>query len=234
MQTIKDDQDQKKGLSDIRCAIVAPDRLNSTPGYYLLLGKLKGEGSDDMPELIFLTEVEEVSPKALFAKLTAAEEKFRFNTIYTEPYPTGPGIVPPDFILSLCDYVKRPEHIPWIRICSASFFYGRDVKQGVHLLNQWEGRNKIPKETVLWDQLGRIKVGNFEDPIFYAFTALRYLLAGFKLNKTFAINVGKNRMAARKIDARKGLTGIHRVAAEELDRIFKQIEKDNEWQSDIF
>ena len=136
-----DDQDRKRGLTDIRGAIVAPDRLNSTPGYYLLLGKLKGEDSDDIPELIFLTEVEEASSKALFEKLVEDEEEFRFSTIYTGPYQIGTGIAPPDFILSLHRYVKRPEHIPWIRICPASFFYGNDIKQGVDLLDQWPKDN---------------------------------------------------------------------------------------------
>jgi hypothetical protein len=206
--------------SDVRCAIVAPDRLNSAPGYYLLLKKLK----DSDAELIFLSEVEEASPKALFEKLVEDEEEFRFNTIYIEPYPTG--IRPPNFILSLRDYVKQSEHIPWIRICPTSFLYGNDIKQGVNLLDQWEGWNKIPEETVLWDQLEKIEPENFEDPIFYAFTALRYLLAGFKLDKTFfAIeDVEKNRAEVKRIDARKEIGSAACAAWDELRDIRKQIE----------
>ena len=229
IKTIKSEKtDEKRGIVDIRGAIVAPDRLNSTPGYYLLLSRLKGEGPDDTPELIFLTEVEQSSSKALLGKLVEDEEKYRFNTIYTEPYPTGPSNVPPIFILSLHKYVNRPEHIPWVRIGPASFFYGSDIKQGVHLLAQWKGRNKIPKETVLWKQLGRIKADNFEDPIFYAFTALRFLLAGFRLNKTIK-GCETDRLEAKKIDARKGLTGASRVASEELAYFFQRIEEENEY-----
>ena len=235
IKTIKSEKtDEKRGIVDIRGAIVAPDRLNSTPGYYLLLSRLKGEGPDDTPELIFLTEVEQSSSKALLGKLVEDEEKYRFNTIYTEPYPTGPSNVPPIFILSLHKYVNRPDHIPWVRLCPASFLYGWDVKQGVHLLSQWEGRDKIPKETVLWKQLGKIKADNFEDPIFYAFTALRYLLAGFKLHKIFAIKgCETDRAKAKKIDARKGFTGADRAAWEERDRIFRQIEEENEYFNDF-
>jgi len=227
------DQDQGKSAADIRAAIVAPDRTQSIPGYFLILGKLKEGNTDgDMPELIFLTELEEASQEVLFEKLVKNEEKFRFNTIYIEPYKTELGCLPPDFIRSLHIYVNK--HTPWVRIASASFLYADDIKQGVHLLDQWKGKNEIPKGTILQDQLVKIGPKNFEDPTFYAFTALRYLLAGFKLDKnSFIEEVKKRRPKAKKADARKNLDSASRAASDEYDIIMKQIKEEDEGEDDF-
>ncbi len=225
-------QEERIAVQEIRAAIVAPDRTTDPPmpGYYLLLGKLKGEDSDDMPELVFVTEAEEASPKALFQKLVVDEEENRFNTLYTEPYRFSDV---PDFIHDLHSYLNE-KNIRWVRIVQTLHLYGDDPGQGVNIIGQWAGRINIPEETTVRYQL-REKVGpkNFKDPTLYAFTALRYLIAGFKLDKSsFIDEVKKRRAKAKKIEVRKNLDSASRFAANEFGYICRRLKEEDDWEDD--
>ncbi len=231
METIE--AEKTENLTDIRGAIVAPDRTvgSGVPGYYCIFGKLKNEDSEDVPRLVFIKEVE-ASPKALFQKLVVDEEEYRFNTLYTEPYRFSDV---PDFIRDLHNCLDE-ENIKWIRTVPTLFFYGDDPRQGVNIIGQWAGRINIPEETTLRYQFDTINIRpeKFDDPTFYAFTALRYLLAGFKLDKGSSIEeVAKRREEVLKKDTRKKLTGADRVAADELMMICGEIERQSEFENDI-
>ena len=178
--------------------------------------------------MIFIKEVEETSAAALFKELQADEEQYRFSIIYTEPFQVSDV---PDFIRDLFHYLR--ENIEWIRAIPTGYFYGDDPGQGVNILGQWEGGVTIPQETTLRYQFDTININpeKFDDPIFYAFTALRYLLAGFKLDKSsFIKEVEKNRAKALKKESRKKLTGVDRAAAEDLAYFRRRLEDD--WEDD--
>jgi len=216
-----------ENLTDIRVAIVAPDRTigSGIPGYYFIFGKLNNK------KLVFIKEVEETSAAALFRRLVADEEKYRIHTIYTYPFQAGDVL---DFIRDLHDYL-REKNISWIRIVSTLYFYGDDPGQGVNIIGQWADRFTIPKETTLRYQFDHINNNpeKFDDPIFYAFTALRYLLAGFKLDKNYSEQVEKNRAKALKEESRKKLTGVNRAAADELDYFFRRLDYEDDWEGGI-
>ena len=217
-------QGQEK-IKDVRAAIIVPDRLIKTPGYYLLLGK-----EEESSEPVFLKEAAEASSEALFSSLVDDEEGLRFHTLYADfSFKTGNAL--PDFIIQLFKHQKK--HIPWVRICPASFFYGNDIKQGIHLLSQWGGRRAVPKGTTLRNQLGKITPDNFEDPALYTFTALRYLMAGFSLEKSSAEDAKIRREAHFKKDSFKRLSGADRAAADEFMRICGDIERQSEFENDI-
>ena len=222
-----DEQAQEESIVEVRGAIISPDRLINTPGYYLLLGKGK-----ESSEPIFLKEAEASSEEALFSKLVDDEENLRFHTLYAEfPFKFKLGEAIPDFVLQLLKHQKK--HIPWVRTCPVSIFYGNDIKEGVHLLYQWGGRSAVPEGTTLRNQLGKITPDNFEDTAFYAFTALRYLLGGFKRDSvSFIENVARRREKALRKDRRKKLTGADRAAADEFYRICRRLKDEDDWSED--
>ncbi len=227
METIE--AEKTENLTDIRGAIVAPDRTvgSGVPGYYCIFGKLKNEDSEDVSRLAFIKEVEEASPKALFQKLVVDEEEYRFNTLYTEPYRFSDV---PDFIRDLHNCLNE-ENIKWIRTVPTLFFYGDDPRQGVNIISQWAGRINIPEETTLRYQFDtiNIKPEKFDDPTFYAFTALRYLLAGFKLDKGSSIDeVKKRRAKAKKIEVRKNLDSVSRFAVDEFSHICRRLKEEDD------
>lgn len=200
-----------QNLNDTRCGIVAPDTVNQTPGYYVILGQ---------PNLRYVKEVERNTIESLFKALTDDEEKYRFHTVYIENFQKGTA--PPDFILRLRDYIKKK--LPWIRIAKAH--YADDPYQGVQLFNQWTGR-EIPKGSVLWNQLGKIEANNYEDSAFYAFTALRYVLAGFKLDN-FAKYQNKAIEMRAKIKTKEiesDLDATSRYAWDELRELKERLEE---------
>ncbi|MDP2646631.1 MAG: hypothetical protein U1C57_01920 [Candidatus Doudnabacteria bacterium] len=191
----------EKHPTDIRVAIVALDRLNSLPGYFLIMGddtqsdptKIQDRlaGINRPPLLKFIIEQSFTSTTEMFDSLISLEPEYRYNTIYTEP----PDInqVPSGFILRLHGAVNAS--IPWVRHGPA--LYADDPAEGVSLLDDWAGRYSFPKDSVIRRQLRDLGPDNFEDK-FYAFTALRYLLAGFKFEKSERIeNVAMARMAAQ-------------------------------------
>ena len=63
----------------------------------------------------------------------------------------------------------------------------------------------------------------------YAFTALRYLIAGFKLEKNYSEQVEKDRVKALKKESLKKLRGLNRAAWSELDEIREELEQQIEW-----
>jgi len=182
-----------------------------------------------IPRLTFIKEVERPTPEELFAELIKEEEYFRFHTIYFEKYPTGTGNIPPDFILGPVKRLRK--QAPWLRIFPA--LYSADVAQGVELLYQWSGKIDIPEESILRSQLKNLKRDNCDDPSHYAFTALRFLLAGFKWDKSFSERrVRENRAKALKKESRKNLTGADRAAADELDNFFQRLQDKEDWEDD--
>jgi len=216
---------------EIRGAIVAPDRLNNTDGYYLLFGKEKEVESPDMPPLVFLAEMEVGSLKDLFTKLVADEKNFLFHTLYTEPVSTGDGINPSDFFISLKESITK--NLPWIRIVPA--FHAADTGQGVDFLYQWAGRSNLPEGTVLRNQLGDFRRDNFDSPFFHAITALQYLLAGFKKDRDPPIGgVRQKRTEAKRIAAQKCLTGASRAASKEIEYLREEAERRYERKNDIW
>jgi len=217
MKTIE--AEKTENLTDRRCAIVAPDRTlgSGVPGYYCIFGKLNNK------DLVFIKEVEETSAAVLFKELVADEEKYRFHTIYTYPFQVGDV---PDFICDLLDYLEERD-IGWIRTVPTAYLYGDDPAQGVNIIGQWAGRFTIPEETTLRYQFDHINNNpeKFDDPIFCAFTTLRYLFAGFKLDESsFIKEVEKNRAKALKKESRKKLTRAAQVAWSELDKIREELE----------
>jgi len=213
--------EKTENLTDIRGAIVAPDRTvgSGTPGYYLIFGKLKNK------DLVFLKEVEETSAAALFKELVADEEQYRPHTIYTDPFQ---GTDVPDFIRDLFDLEKKK--FRWIRTITSSYFYGDDPRQGVNIIGQWAGKFTIPQETTLRYHFDTVNLNpeKYDDPNFYAFTALRYLFAGFKLDENYSEQVAKSRARALKKESRKKLTGVNRAASDELNEIREALEQEQE------
>ena len=214
--------------SDIRAAILQPNRLAKTPGYFLILGKVKDEDSDT-PRLLFMTETEEGSTPKLIQSLVMEEAKYRFHTVYTDPYPMTPGNVPPQFILTLHKYLSRKT--PWVK--QRPGMYADDVAQGFVLFEEWEGRRKVPKETKVAKQSFSIDradaVSDFEGPDMYAFTALRYILAGYQLDRSpdlWAIKSARED-ALRVIEEPK-LDSASRSAAKEYAYIMAQIKAKQE------
>ena len=213
-------------LIDIRAAIVGPDRTigSGIPGYYCIF-------CYNNKKLVFIKEDEEISIAGLFGKLLADEEQYRFHTLYLEPFEFTDV---PDFIRDLNSLSEKT--FSWIRTIPTSYFYGADPAQGVNIIAQWADRfSPIPKGTTLRYHFDNLNLNRekYDDPNFYAFTALRYLVAGFKLDKSsFIKGVAENRARAKIKKSRKKLTGAARAAADELDYFLRRLKDEDDWEDD--
>jgi len=210
---------------EIRGSIIVPDALKERPGYYLLLGQKREEGKD---LLIFLKEESEHSREALIEKIKNDEGRFRYHKIYTEePLKSTPGEQRDSFFIDLRKTFNK--NISWVKLCPA--LYRDDITHGVDLFSQWrnDGALEIPRDTILYRQIGSIEPGVPPDESSYAFHALRHILSGFKIREIPIDQIEKEREEAFRKDSLKDLTGVDRVAAEEIDRVRREIEEDNEW-----
>jgi len=214
---------------EIRGSVIVPDVLKGQPGYYLLLGRKCEESRDGLPLLVFIKEESEHSREALIGKLVNDESWFRYHEIYTEePIRSTPGEPRDSFFIDLRKAFRKK--IPWVKLFPA--FYRNDIIHGVNLFSQWhnEGVLEVSRNTILYRQIGSIEPSVSPDESLYAFHALCNILSGFKLRNIPIEQIEKEREEAIRKDSLKDLTGIDRVAAEEIDRIRKKIE-DEEYEN---
>jgi hypothetical protein len=211
---------------EIRGAVVLPDALNRLPGYFLLLGikAVRGKYS-----LIFLTESEEVDPKALISTLVRLETKYRFHAIYTGGLSNiTPDVLPDRFFIDL--HTSFKENIPWVRLYTDP--YADNISVGINLIARLElekGFEPPLEDNVLRQQLNNQQIGELPGSEFYGVHALRHILGGFSIHKRLDIKaIESHREAALRKKTLKSLTGCTRAAWAEIDHIRETIEQQEE------
>lgn len=198
-------------LPDKRAAITAPDRIHDVPGYFLILAKV---GS----RMNFVVEGEAMMSADVVKALITAEEEHRFNSIYLRPWAINK---PAPLFESTISLVLR-RNMPWVRQRQA--FHANDPVEGVRLLDAWENKASIPRSSLLAAQIGRIDPDNIDDPALCAFTALRYILAGFQVDKGPDIEriAGARAKAVKKVEIPK-LDNVSKIASDEYRRKLEEI-----------
>jgi hypothetical protein len=181
-------------LAEVRGAVSWP--TGSLPGYYLLMGQEKGSNKHGKRPLLFLAEKEEKTNTSLFDSLTDDMARLKCSTIYANR--GGNQTLIDGFYGALWDYLRNRRLSP--RLVPAPS--ADDVEYGKVLIREWLKHNAldIPRfsTTILREQLKKmVTEGAIED--FYAFHALRYLLAGFtKYPQRIAMSFAQSRNADRK------------------------------------
>jgi hypothetical protein len=162
-------------LLEVRAAV----RWNAMawPGYYLILGKSLAKNAMRQHPLMFLAEGEANHPQELYRKLTDDVVRLRASVIYADPG-SDTTISNSGQFTDLWDYLQNHK----IKITLTPAPSSDDNPYGVVLMRE-HLKNKtlefpMLRMTTLFKQIKSMTVDADEDQ-FYAFHALRYLLAGF-------------------------------------------------------
>ena len=162
-------------LVDIRSAV----RWNSAkyPGYYLIVGKELGKNSKGKHPILYLAEGEANYPQDLYRKLTDDVIRLRASVVYADPG-SDKTISNSGQFTDLWDYVQAGG----VRISLTPAPSSDDTEYGVVLMKE-HLRDKtlvfpVLRMTTLFKQIKSMTVDANEDQ-FFAFHALRYVLAGF-------------------------------------------------------
>jgi hypothetical protein len=162
-------------LLEVRAGVEWP--TGKFPGYYLVLGKRAQKNELGFNPLLFLSEGEEPLPQNLYRKLTDDISKMRAIAVYADrgaDRSVGMSGCYTDFF----DYLgSRGLSISLTPAPSAA-----DKEYGVVLMREHIKQKTLElptlRMTILLGQLKQMSQDtDYED--FYAFHALRYLLAGF-------------------------------------------------------
>jgi hypothetical protein len=147
------------------------------PGYYLIVGKALTKNAMRQHPLMFMSEGEENHPQDLYRKLTDDVIRLRASVIYADPG-SDTTISNSGQFTDLWDYLQGHK----IKIHLTPAPSSDDTEYGVVLMRE-HLKNKtlvfpVLRMTTLYKQIKSMTVDANEDQ-FYAFHALRYLLAGF-------------------------------------------------------
>lgn len=162
-------------LLEVRAGVQWP--TGKYPGYYLIMGKKAEKNADGQNALLFLCEGEEAMPQNLYARLTDDISKMRAIAIYADrgaDRSIGMSGCYTDFF----DYLgARGLSVQLTPAPSAN-----DIEYGAVLMREHYRQKTIEFPTLRMTTIrGQIRQMtpevNYEE--FYAFHALRYLLAGF-------------------------------------------------------
>jgi len=157
------------GLSEVRVGVQWP--TGKYPGYYIILGKRVKKNTEGQNPLLFLCEGEERMPQNLYQKLSDDISKMRAIAVYADRHEGGCYA---DFF----DYLgARGLNIQLTPAPSAT-----DKEYGAVLMQEHMKQKTLQfpalKMTTIFTQIRSMTKGtDYEE--FYAFHALRYLLAGF-------------------------------------------------------
>ena len=160
-------------LTEVRASVAWPASKN--PGYYIILGKKAQRNPLGKSPLMFLTEGEDYMPTALYRKLMDDTVKMHAFVIYADQG-ADRGRSQSACYTDLFDFLGS-SNIGLAPAPSAS-----DEEYGVVLVREFL-RDKILelpqyRMTTIMNEL-RAMTGDADLKDFYAFKALRYLLAGF-------------------------------------------------------
>lgn len=165
-------------IAEVRAAIVEP--VNDQPCYYLICGMLDRKNMYEKRPVLYVTEAEDQSANRMFKSLMDDCKRLSVQVIYANRENEG-------FYGSLWRF--RGEYEANVNIQPA--ISGANIEYGDALIRE-SIRDKalvMPKqsEPVILQQLRQLgDIGYDENnkpnyPSFYAYTALRYLLAGFQM-----------------------------------------------------
>lgn len=162
-------------LMEVRAGVQWP--TGKYPGYYLILGKKAEKNPDGQNPLLFLCEGEDAMPQNLYRSLTDDISKMRVVAVYADrgaDRSTGMSGCYTDFF----DYLgAKGLSVQLTPAPSAN-----DIEYGAVLMREHYRQKTLElptlRMTTIRSQIRQMTPeANYED--FYAFHALRYLLAGF-------------------------------------------------------
>jgi len=164
-------------LTEIRAAVSWPD--GAQPGYWCVFGKLFKKNPLGRSPLIFLDEGESVFASPLMESVTSAASKFRAHTIYADRG-SFDARGWQGFYTDLYDYINTKN----LNVDLAPAIAAEDEPYGIVLIQEYfRGQLlDIPKDvaTTIMKQIREMTTETSDFKPFYAFKALRYLLAGFQ------------------------------------------------------
>jgi hypothetical protein len=204
---------------EIRAAIVPPVTYKRIPGYCLLMVIAK-DGT-----IRFHSEVENHNWSELVTTTVALEQSSRYGILYT--IMNTQDHIADSMFIDL--YKKVKEHMPWIKVMPAP--YAADIPQGLDLFTKAWLHGKFvmpPKESTLFKHL-RISTDALPDEESYAFHALRFILGGLSVQpKIDLATIQESRDHWVRAQDRNMLTGIDRVAWDELEALRKENQRERE------
>jgi hypothetical protein len=167
-------------LGEVRAAV----RWNAAkwPGYYLIVGKALTKNAMSQHPLLFMSEGEANHPQDLYRKLTDDVIRLRASVIYADPG-SDTTIANSGQFTDLWDYLQGHK----IKISLTPAPSSEDTEYGVVLMRE-HLKNKtlvfpVLRMTTLFRQIKDMQIKSttvdWNEDQFYAFHALRYLLAGF-------------------------------------------------------
>ena len=164
-------------LSEIRGAISWPD--GAYPGYWCVFGKLFAKNPLGRSPLVFLAEGESVFATPLMDAVTDAATKFRAHTIYADRG-SFDARGWQGFYTDLYDHINSKN----LNVDLFPAVAADDEPYGIVLIQEYFRGSllDIPKDvyTIIMDHIKEMTTETNDFKPFYAFKALRYLLAGFQ------------------------------------------------------
>jgi hypothetical protein len=209
-------QSETLRCASIRGAIIPP--TVAEPGYYLILAEKLEQHTSGKRQLILLGEGKSDLQEDLLTQLTRDVERLKCRLIYANRNDLG-------FCLLL---IRHLQLVAGCQLCEPLLV--DDEAQGVQLIKQWlfDGAFEIrgSEETILRSELEKMTAENLS----FALVPLRYLIAGFQFHRP-SFNMYFE--TQRRRDLRKGLAGASKAAWEELDRIRRSLEEEEEFTRDF-
>ena len=166
-------------FSEARASIIMPSAAQ--PGYFLIMGREIYPNEYGRNPLRFMMEGEDLLHDILFEKLSDAAKKCRSVACYAKQDRTVRGME--GSYRELWQYL-RTNRISGIRLMPAPS--ATDVEYGKTIIRDYVKSQAlyVPEDTILRRQLKDMtKKDKIDDAEFYAFHALRYLIAGFSKSK---------------------------------------------------
>lgn len=199
--------------AEIRGAVAPP--TTCAPGYYLIVGRLFEKNQSGRCPLVFLAEGESGLQGELLGKLISDLCRLKCQVLYADQRQEL-------FFLSLHRRILGIKDT----LLHQSVFIEQD-DPGIALIRDWLADRSLEVHktppTILRRELEKMT----DDSTSYVIAPLKLLLVGFETQgELFLPPWGPE---DRRKELRTGLTGASRAAWEELDRIRRQYEDDDDW-----
>lgn len=172
----------QKLLIDVRCAVIPP--IETYPGYYLFFGMQKEANAYGKHPLLFLYEKEDSIQSDLLDNLADDTGRLKCSTVYAQFHKKQRNSQ--GFYRDLWDY-RRHNNLPFKVVQAVS---SEDYEYGRAILRNWLRDKAVIRprtvQTILDSQIksdsGMVETSDITEPRWYAFHAIRYLIAGYIKN----------------------------------------------------
>jgi hypothetical protein len=210
---------------DIRGAVIEPDIHMGLPGYCLFIGR------DTNGVHWVLHEIEEPVMDVLFTRIAQDAESLLAHRVYTDK-------TRDEFFSSMPGSLFKRLHrdLKDVGVLLAITLLEDYVTEGVHLAQRYQRERilEIPEEIILYRQMKTLDPYTLDERC-YAFNALALLLVGFDRQRSgFSVmrfrerrrEAQMERERRRRIDELANLTGISRLALEQIERTKSRANQD--------